>query len=691
MAKNSYNPAGAGPELYPTCAGRGSGNAVLLLLIFTACVAWIVLTRLHTADEPLERDICTQILMGRELADGGKLYVDTIEFKPPGMFVIWQIIHQSVGTGPRVVLWANILVTTLSMFGVFWAGSAKPWGRWGGIWAMCFWTLISGDMMLQANQPNNEVFINMFTIWGVAFWVRADSAQAGWKHYVAAGLFLGLATLIKPVLVTVVCMALARMLAGILNLAALKRQVWAIGWVLLPVVTAWGLMVLYFVWQGRGSALFNCLVRYATFYAESQGGMDEGAPSSIWLNILTGFDDKLSLPCMVFLAPLMGLTVLGIAGGWLDGLRTQVLTIAGCLLGIVFAVSIPGTFFQHYYQLYLPILAVGGGWGIAAVANSLRQRLLALALGLATFFLLLWHVAPDLRFDGKTWCILKYGDQAGIFIEVERCGPAINRLLAADELFYVWGNDPGIYYYSDRRPASGIFWCNRLTRGPLKRQTTQKVLDDLNKNQPPLILIQDSCQPPSDHPVYQWIKQHYVQSPETRFSTLFTVYLRRDSALVFRLSTNQQPFVLTLTDVDPRFLKQSADELLQKGRVREAMAYLQKAMAIDSSHPEIANQLAWLLAAGSEANLRDGPRAVKLAKQACQLTDFKQTVFVGTLAAAYAEAGQFEEAISAAQKACALASGSGKPELLKANQERLVLYRAHQSYHEGANPDQTKP
>jgi tetratricopeptide (TPR) repeat protein len=149
--------------------------------------------------------------------------------------------------------------------------------------------------------------------------------------------------------------------------------------------------------------------------------------------------------------------------------------------------------------------------------------------------------------------------------------------------------------------------------------------------------------------------------------------------------------VLTLTDVDPRFFKQSADELLQKGRVREAMAYLQKAMAIDSSHPEIANQLAWLLAAGSEANLRDGPRAVKLAKQACQLTDFKQTVFVGTLAAAYAEAGQFEEAISAAQKACALASGSGKPELLKANQERLVLYRAHQSYHEGANPDQTKP
>ncbi|MGA2789082.1 MAG: glycosyltransferase family 39 protein, partial [Verrucomicrobiota bacterium] len=200
------------------------------MLVFIACVAWIILTRLHTADEPLERDICTQIMMGRVLADGGRLYVDTVEFKPPGMFVIWQFVHQLVGTGPRVVLWVNILVTVLTLSGVYWAGSAKPWGRWGGIWAMVFWTLIGGDMMLQANQPNNEVFINLFTIWGMAFWVRADSAPAGWKPYAVAGLFLGLATLIKPVLITVICMALARMLAGMFNLVALKRQVLALGW-----------------------------------------------------------------------------------------------------------------------------------------------------------------------------------------------------------------------------------------------------------------------------------------------------------------------------------------------------------------------------------------------------------------------------------------------------------------------------
>jgi hypothetical protein len=59
---------------------------------------------------------------------------------------------------------------------------------------------------------------------------------------------------------------------------------------------------------------------------------------------------------------------------------------------------------------------------------------------------------------------------------------------------------------------------------------------------------------------------------------------------------------------------------------------------------------------------------------------------VGTLAAAYAEAGRFDEAIATGEKACALASRSGEQELLGRNQELLVLYRAHRPYH-GAQLD----
>jgi tetratricopeptide (TPR) repeat protein len=534
--------------------------------------------------------------------------------------------------------------------------------------------------MLQANQPSNEVFMNMFMIWGIALWLRADSAQAGWGHYAAAGLFLGLVTLIKPALVTVACMGLAWLPAEGLNPAALKRRAWTMKWVLLPIAASWGLMVLYFVWQGRAGELYNCLVRYGVFYARSGG---QGT-SSIGMNILRGFSEELIPHYMVFLAPLMLLTALGIRSGLRDGQRSQALTLVGCLFGTFLAVSIPGWFYPHYYQLYLPILAVGAGWGIVTVANSLQQRTVGQWIGTGTLLLLLWHIAPNYRYDSKTWSRLKYPGMGGFFIEIERCGHAVNRMLKPGEPFYAWGIDPGIYYYSERQPASGIFWADRLFLGPLKTQATQKVIADLEKTQPPLILTENLIDRklPLDHPVYQWIWEHYVESPEAGFSKFFTVYLRRDSALAFRLSANQKPFVLTLDDVDPAFLRQVSNELLQKERAHEAMAYLQKAVEIDPDHPEDYNNLAWQLATSSGANIRDGRRAVELAKHACELTDFKQTIFVGTLAAAYAEAGQFIEAIAAAEKACALATESGDPALLQRNQELLELYRKHLPYHE---------
>ena len=59
---------------------------------------------------------------------------------------------------------------------------------------------------------------------------------------------------------------------------------------------------------------------------------------------------------------------------------------------------------------------------------------------------------------------------------------------------------------------------------------------------------------------------------------------------------------------------------------------------------------------------RNGPEAVSLAEHACQLTDYKQPMLVGTLAAAYAEAGRFAEAVTMADNAIAVATDVGQKE-----------------------------
>ena len=122
--------------------------------------------------------------------------------------------------------------------------------------------------------------------------------------------------------------------------------------------------------------------------------------------------------------------------------------------------------------------------------------------------------------------------------------------------------------------------------------------------------------------------------------------------------------------------------LLQQGKVDEAIAHYQQALQIKPDFPEVLKNLAWLLATCPDAHIRDGVQAVKYAGRACELTHYGVTPLVGTLAAAYAEAGRYDDAIAAAQKACALATAAGEEELLEKNQKLLALYQAHQPYHE---------
>jgi protein O-mannosyl-transferase len=122
--------------------------------------------------------------------------------------------------------------------------------------------------------------------------------------------------------------------------------------------------------------------------------------------------------------------------------------------------------------------------------------------------------------------------------------------------------------------------------------------------------------------------------------------------------------------------------LLQKSKVDEAIAHYQKALQIKPDYPNALNNLAWQQATCPDVRIRDGVQAVKYAERACELTHYGVPPFVGTLAAAYAEAGRFDEAIAAAEKACGLAAAGGEQKLLEKNQKLLVLYRAHQPYHE---------
>lgn len=93
------------------------------------------------------------------------------------------------------------------------------------------------------------------------------------------------------------------------------------------------------------------------------------------------------------------------------------------------------------------------------------------------------------------------------------------------------------------------------------------------------------------------------------------------------------------------------------------------------------NNLAWVLATTPKDDLRNGKRSIELATEASELTEFKEPHILSTLAAAYAESGDFEKAIEWASKAVELGKEQ-KHDQLEQLEKELESYRAGKPWRE---------
>jgi Flp pilus assembly protein TadD len=116
--------------------------------------------------------------------------------------------------------------------------------------------------------------------------------------------------------------------------------------------------------------------------------------------------------------------------------------------------------------------------------------------------------------------------------------------------------------------------------------------------------------------------------------------------------------------------------LLQQGKVDEAIAQYRQALEIKPDDLGALNNLAWLLATAPAPSLRNGAEAVALATKAGQLSGGANPAVLRTLAAAYAEAGRFDQATATARKALAEAQAQSNDSLAGALREQIQLYEA---------------
>jgi tetratricopeptide (TPR) repeat protein len=133
---------------------------------------------------------------------------------------------------------------------------------------------------------------------------------------------------------------------------------------------------------------------------------------------------------------------------------------------------------------------------------------------------------------------------------------------------------------------------------------------------------------------------------------------------------------------DPRAPYLLGKGLLKRGQTAEAIAQLREALRRHPSDVRALVLLAKVLASDANADVRDGREAVAAAERATDLTGGEQPHVLDVLAMAYAEAGRFEEAQRAAQRAVELLAQGGWQAEATAIRQRLELYRSRQPYRE---------
>jgi arylsulfatase A-like enzyme/Tfp pilus assembly protein PilF len=139
-----------------------------------------------------------------------------------------------------------------------------------------------------------------------------------------------------------------------------------------------------------------------------------------------------------------------------------------------------------------------------------------------------------------------------------------------------------------------------------------------------------------------------------------------------------------LLEIDPNqavVLDRLGEAYYYQGQINRAFNCWEKALKFKPDWIEVLNILAWVKATHEDIRFRNPAQAVRLAQRACKLTNNRNPVMLNTLAAAYAAAGNFTDAVKTAERTLKLALAAGKNELVGNIRNHLELYKKGRAYY----------
>ncbi len=506
----------------------------IVLAVLLALSGLMAFARLHTFHEALEIDQTIYAVIAHEMKAGRALYADLWDHKPPAIFLTYAAGEAICGYGPRSIYFLGLAASVLTLIGVYAAGSAHPWGRAAGLWAAALWAVASGDLYLEADQPNTEDFINPCLIGAFALWVWGREKPWGLGRTVLIGVLFALASLYKHVVVIIplilACVHVALPPGGPTRRKQALRQM---ALVAIVGAVAWAIVGAYFVLRGESRAFLDAVFRFNRAYAGNplRNILAVTAPIH-WVN-----------PRQVMARLAIVLAGVVFIFGWMRGPARLWVLWGALALGVHAAVAAPGKLFPHYFQLWLPAGAVGIAWlagSVREVGRPMAGRLAHLVCAVIVGTIVVARMA-EYALPADRWIEVKYARYdphwAEAYAEARDVGRRMDEILRPKETFYVWGHVALPYYESRRHPPSGVLYDGPILDGPLQETLTERLLADLEVARPELIvdvtpLWADEAR--NRHPVRRYWEARYRPLAGEKPYRAVRLYMRRGGALEAR-------------------------------------------------------------------------------------------------------------------------------------------------------------
>jgi tetratricopeptide (TPR) repeat protein len=166
--------------------------------------------------------------------------------------------------------------------------------------------------------------------------------------------------------------------------------------------------------------------------------------------------------------------------------------------------------------------------------------------------------------------------------------------------------------------------------------------------------------------------------------------VRMQLALYYLLNNETREAIAQYTqvlDLDAEHflaLRGRGDAYLNLGDHAAAVEDFKRALAVEPEDSALLNNFAWVLATSPDDNIRDGEQAIELATKACEITDYKTPHILSTLAAAYAENGDFDTARKWSKQAVDMDDKEHDEQLRK----ELASYEENKPWRERQTPDE---